>query len=317
MATTPAYNGYQPGFLGSPLPLPQLNEAQQDDLAPLLTGGTMLDYHNFSLQLSASRRFPYYVAANIDGNKFVQASREGSWKTDPRIDKKYQWGSALYEADKSDFDKGHMAKREDMQWGDTKSQAADAAQATFFYTNAVPQHPSLNREVWKKLENYILHTETRKAGLKVSVFTGPVLDHFDPVFVTEVQGQKIKLPTLFWKVVVFPKSDGQLCRVGFLMGQEKLLRKHGIIREQERIRELALGDESNLFLQFAEADTYQVNLSTIETLSGITMPPATDIYTDDRPATLAIQEVQIMRELLADDETSPLDYVITGLDLGS
>ena len=61
-----------------------------------------------------------------------------------------------------------MTRREDVQWGITDEAAQEAADSTFFYPNAVPQHKELNQRIWKRLENYILHTETRKKSLKLS-----------------------------------------------------------------------------------------------------------------------------------------------------
>jgi endonuclease G, mitochondrial len=317
MQPLPPYNGYQSGFLGQAhnLPLPVLTERQQADLAPLLSGeGKIIPYYHFSLLLSATRRFPYLVAANIDGNLFKKIKRKGSWKNDPRIASEHQWGDALYKAPLGDFDKGHMAKREDVQWGDADDYAASAAEATFYYTNAVPQHPSLNRKLWKRLENYILHTETNANGLRVSVFTGPVLDRLDPLFVTEVEGQQIKIPTLFWKVVFYTKSDGLLYRAGFLMGQESLLKKAGIIKDVRAEKE-ADSIEAKLFQQFAEAKTYQVNIATIEQLSKITMPAALEKYTDDRSLDLAIKKVDINKESALNPAILQLGYQIRGLRL--
>jgi endonuclease G len=165
------------------VPLPALRKKRKNELEPVkINNKSKIDYLNFSVQLSASRKFPIFTASNIDGQLFKIAARANDWKIDARVPQ-YQWGKELYKAKKSDFDKGHMTKREDVQWGITRRIAQKAANSTFFYTNAVPQHRDLNQEIWKKLEDYILHTETRKRSLKVCVFTGPVLSRNDPQFV--------------------------------------------------------------------------------------------------------------------------------------
>ena len=212
MADFDLYIGYMEDFLDTrqPVAFPKLKAAQQKDLVPVdNTGDNILHYVNYSLQLSASRRFPYYTATNIDGKLFRKAPRKDKWRRDERIDKQSQWGPELYRAAMSDFDKGHMTKREDVQWGDSIAFASLAADSTFYYTNAVPQHAELNQRIWRSLEDYILHTETAENDLKICVFTGPVLSKLDPFFVTEVNGESIQLPTLFWKIVYFKKkSDG-------------------------------------------------------------------------------------------------------------
>jgi len=170
------YFGYQKNFLSKPVPLPKLSKSQEDDLAPVKDNDdATANYINYSVQLSASRRFPFFSASNINGKLFRKLSREDKWRIDERVHKEHQWGPELYRAQKSDFDRGHMTKREDVQWGHSVMAATKAADSTFFYSNAVPQHARLNQRIWRLLEDYILHAETKEHGLKICVFTGPVL----------------------------------------------------------------------------------------------------------------------------------------------
>ena len=191
-----------------------------------------------------------------------------------------------------------MTRREDVQWGETIDLARKAAYSTFYYTNAVPQHKDLNQEIWKSLEDYILHTETRKKSLKVCVFTGPVLSNDDPEFVTAVNGEKIKLPTIFWKVVIYPGKDGKLHRVGFLMSQKKLLTEDGIIKTVLRAKPGAFEESFN---QFDDAETYQVNISLIERLTDLKMPKAVDSYKDDRSRKLVLEKIEVKPEFTPRD----------------
>ncbi|MBK8194914.1 MAG: DNA/RNA non-specific endonuclease [Lewinellaceae bacterium] len=112
-------------------------------------------------------------------------------------------------------------------------QATEAARSTFYFSNCAPQVGDLNRKEWRSLEDYILKKESSQNKLKINVFTGPVLSENDPVFVTPVKGEQVQIPTLFWKVVYFTNDDQTLNRVGFLMGQKKLLFKNNIVREKE------------------------------------------------------------------------------------
>ncbi|MDQ4139992.1 MAG: DNA/RNA non-specific endonuclease [Bacteroidota bacterium] len=313
MANFKKYAGYSESFINPnlPVPLPQLQADQQADLAPVDgTTNNLANYINYSLALSQRRGFPYFVASNIDGSLFKKASRTDNWRKDSRIDYAHQWGEELYKARKSDFDKGHMTKREDVQWGKTVVEARAAADTTFYFTNAVPQHAELNQEIWAELENYILHTESVPNNLRIAVFTGPVLRSTDPVFVTKVLGKEIQLPTLFWKVVVFTKDDQQLYRVGFLMGQEQLLRKAKIVKPGPvEIRALT----TDLFQEFEDAETYQVNIATIEELTNLTLPPAKDIYEDSRPIKLVLEEVDINARIATSAAVAELGYRIPNL----
>lgn len=307
--------GYDPDFLFNDLisekvPFPILGVSHENDLAPVKDSDeSIVNYLNFSLQLSLSRRFPFFTASNIDGNLFRKANRASSWKLDERV-KGYQWGQVLYSASNSDFDKGHITKREDVQWGNTQDIAQEASDSTFFYSNAVPQHKDLNRKIWKKLENFILHKEARSKTLKVCVFTGPVLSKNDPPFVTQVKGETVLLPTLFWKVVVFPKADGNLYRVGFILSQNKLLKENGIVEELE-----GMAEDDELFMQFDDAATYQVNISLIETLADIEIPKAIDSYKDDRSIKLVLKEIDIDPDLECYSIEPEIEYSISNLIL--
>lgn len=290
--------GYKADFLSSPtpVPLPDLPPELQSKVAPVKRSKTnVLKYVHYSVVQHAERKLPILTAANMNGKTFVKLKRKeifdnkgDKWYKDPRIGKEYQWGQELYSAPKSDFDKGHMTKREDVQWGRNRSLAKRAAASTFFYTNAVPQHKDVNRAIWRDIEDYILHEETIEHGLKINTFTGPIFKDSDPEFISPVKGEKIQLPTLFWKVIYFGKKK-ELFRLGFLVGQDGLLKKHGIVK-QTRSRGLG-ADSGGLFADFEEADTYQVNVPLIEELSGMRFPNAWELFHDERPRKLILETV--------------------------
>ncbi|RNI23366.1 DNA/RNA non-specific endonuclease [Rufibacter latericius] len=317
MSQVNLYNGYDEYFLNvGPesirVSLPELNERLKQDIAVVPgTENNVLHYINFSVLLSSSRKFLFYSASNIDGSLFKKASRSNSWKKDDRA-KPYQLGRELYSAAKSDFDKGHMTKREDVQWGESPGLAQAAADSTFFYSNAVPQHKKLNQRVWRSLEDYVLHSEAKSLNMRVSVFTGPVLSDNDPFFVTPVNDTSIKLPVLFWKVIIYPKSDGLLYRVGFLMSQRRLLIENQIVEEPE----LESGtSEDQLFLRYDSADTYQVNVSTIELLTSLKFYEAIDSYSDNRELQLLMEDVDVDPDLESYSLEQYLGYSIKNLVL--
>lgn len=294
MKSKKPFEGFKPDFLTDTdfefrLAFPKISANRKKDIAPVEgSEDAVLHYMNYSVVLSASRRFPIYTASNIDGKLFHRQDIDAGWRKDDRA-RDFQWGDELYSADHSDFDKGHMTKREDVQWGKTAKAAQDAASTTFFYSNAVPQHKQLNRRIWKSLEDYILHTETKKNKLKICVFTGPVLQKDDPFFVTRISNEAIRIPVVFWKVIYYPKPDGKLYRVGFMMSQQKLLEEFGIVEKHEAV----VRKRGEVFMQFADADTYQVNISLIEKLAELKFPKAIDSFTDDRSIRLTMEEIQV------------------------
>ena len=301
------FQGYDENFiLNKIVSLPKLNEEQINDVVRDKDGNDIIKYINYSLQLSATHKFPFYTATNINGLLFKKVPRKDNWRNDERV-KDYQWGKELYSAPKSNFDRGHMTKREDVQWGETIGIALNAADSTFYYTNAVPQHKDLNRDIWRSLEDYILHTETKQNELRVCVFTGPVLSRSNPYFVTPIDDKQIHIPSLFWKVVIFQKEDGNLYRVGFMMSQNKLLSKNAIIEELE--------SDNELFMQFDDADTYQVNISLIEDITGLEIPKAIDSYSDERSLKLILKEIDIDPDLESDSMGYKLGFSLENIVL--
>lgn len=301
------FQGYDENFISNKnISLPKLNDDQINDVVRDKDGNDIIKYINYSLQLSATHKFPFYTATNIDGLLFKKVPRKDNWRNDKRVED-YQWGKELYSAPKSDFDRGHMTKREDVQWGETIGIALNAADSTFYYTNAVPQHKDLNRDIWRSLEDYILHTETKQNELRVCVFTGPVLSHSNPYFVTPINNKQIQIPSLFWKVVVFQKEDGNLYRVGFMMSQNKLLSKNAIVEELE--------SDNELFMQFDDADTYQVNISLIEDITGLEIPKAIDSYSDERSLKLILKEIDIDPDLESDSIEYQLGFSLKNIIL--
>jgi len=308
MISEKLFQGYDEKFISNQtVPLPNLSSEQNDDLVLDDEGNKVIKYINYSLQQSASHKFPFYTATNIDGIQFKKVPRKDNWRKDTRLSQEFQWGKELYSAPKSDFDKGHMTKREDVQWGETSGIALNAANSTFYYTNAVPQHKDLNRDIWRSLEDYILHTEIKQNELRICVFTGPVLLSSNPYFVTPINGKQIQIPSLFWKVVIFQKEDGNLYRVGFMMSQNKLLQENHIIEELE--------SEDQIFNQFKDAGTYQVNVSLIEEMTGLEIPNAIDSYNDTRNKKLVLKEIDIDPELESDSIEYQLGFIIENLNL--
>jgi endonuclease G len=77
-----------------------------------------------------------------------------------------------------------------------------------------------------------------------------------------------------------------------MMSQRKLLIENGIVEELETAT-----SEDELFMQFDDAATYQVNVSLIEQLAAIQLPKAIDSYNDDRNVKLVLNEIEIDPDL--------------------
>lgn len=315
--------GYNNFFLGENfvVGMPNYKEYDNDIAINKETTNYELDYIYYSVIQSKSRRVPIISASNIYRIKFEKVDRSGSFKKDDRINYDEQLTSKDYKQfntiKAATIEKGHMTKREDVQWdinGD-ENEALDAARSTFFYPNAAPQHDSLNNGPWKYLENSVIIKGRVPEPAKVSVFTGPVLDKLDPEFKVRLQdGSVFKIPILFWKVIYYLKEDGNLYRAGFLMGQINPLRKDDLINEIG-FRDFELVEKKSSlkpFLEFKEDENYQVPVSMIEELTKLKFQDAIDCHENIKPTILKLEEVQIrsFEDALINQEPS---FEVSGL----
>ncbi|HEU4667090.1 MAG TPA: DNA/RNA non-specific endonuclease [Arthrobacter sp.] len=230
LAIDPDYSGrkgYDPGFLGIPVPLPVLTAGQRADVARNRGAAdgqdpAVLNYHHFSLVMKRTRRLALYTAVNVDGQLSQSPKRDrDKWYFDPRLDRSEQTGDALY-AD-NDFDRGHLVRRLDPAWGpDNVARAAN--DDTFHFTNCSPQHKKFNQgaSLWAGLEDYLLDT-AKAEGLRLTVFTGPAFTARDPDF------QGTLIPLAFWKIPVFRRPDGSHSASAYMISQHELV--EDILRE--------------------------------------------------------------------------------------
>jgi endonuclease G len=221
-------NGFDEYFLGDHTPLPRLNEKLKKKIATHVDNPNryVLKYHHYSTVHHAVRRQPVYAAINITGLKRYAAldGRSDKWFRDNRIDYDVQLNDEFYKY--SGFDRGHLCRREEAEWGNTMAFAELAANLTCSYTNACPQVPTLNRAkygahgMWGRLEIEILEkgvAAKNEDERKIVVYNGPIFHEDDPVF------KGVQIPLHFWKVVVWRNPDGKLNTTAFILHQDRLV----------------------------------------------------------------------------------------------
>ena len=195
---------FDPDFLGDGfrVPMPDLSDSLR---ASAFASGAVLDYTHYSLVMHSERRVAIFTAHNVDASRVVRVKGGLTWKMDERAGEN-QLGSETY--DGNQLDKGHLVRREDVLWGPVP-EAKLANKATYFYTNAAPQHKNFNQDEWVMLEDWILDKAT-DFSYRLCVFTGPVLRSNDPVLndlppilrtMFRARGPA-QIPAAFWKVVV-------------------------------------------------------------------------------------------------------------------
>ena len=256
--------GYRSNFLGSknrisiPKPLPIIK-----DRIAKLTGrrSVILKYHLYSVIFHEDRKLPLISAINVDGdeaNRQDKTKRRDVWIRDNRIDYDIQLDKDFYR--NSGFDKGHMSRREDANWGDTPAEAKRNADLTCVYTNACPQVPTLNRSnrhgLWGKLEKIVLEKGAIVEGDRtdrISVFSGPIFKDNDRRF------RGVQIPTEFYKVICWLTDNRDLRVTGFKLSQVDLL-------EDIDLEELGLQDN----IEFKE---YQCSLAQLQAETHIDFSP--------------------------------------------
>jgi len=269
---------YNVNFIsGLPVKLPTIPRNRKNEIAPLLNEkGYVIDYLHHSVVMNKKRKFAFFTASNISGKEWKNMERKGNFKKDTiAIDPAFQYGNELYKAIKSkglrsnDFEQGHLTSFQEVIWGGTEERKK-AAGDTFYYTNCVPQHERVNSGLWRSLEQYILKTQTINHDLRVSVITGPVLSDNDPYYIKTINGQYVKIPCAFWKVVYYPNQNG-LNAVGFMMSHTNLLLQDGTVSFEKRsVRSMAPAPSpEDFFMDYKYDSVYQVRVEFIQQKTGL------------------------------------------------
>lgn len=259
-ATYKDRKGFDPAFLQPGKPhgrvlLPTLG-ADLAKFAVALTAhpdSHVLDYHHFSVVMHRTRRFAIYSAANVDfQGRFGLARPKDVWRVDPRIDASVQVSDSFYTGNQ--FDRGHLTRREDLEFGADPAQARLSAADTCHWTNCTPQHARFNEsaQLWQGLEKHILERAVDKNDFRAQVITGPVFDPTDPV----LDGfADTPYPLRFWKVVAAINASGALFATAYVLDQREVVQTFG-----------TRGAPATPFTPYK---TFQTTVGEIERLTGL------------------------------------------------
>ena len=244
----------RPGKLDGRVFLPTLSERLAAQAAPLLAkkAGSVLDYHHYSVVLHKARRFAIYSAASIDfSGRFAIPRGKDVWRVDPRIDAGLQVTGACYQ--NNQFDRGHLTRREDLEYGASMASAIAAANDTCHWTNCTPQAAPFNegKQLWAGLELHILEEAVEKNRFKAQVITGPVFGVRDPV-IPGFPG--LRYPLRYWKVVAAINASDKLFATAYVLDQRAQI-------------EPATRDAPEV--PFTPYKTFQTTIANIETLTDL------------------------------------------------
>jgi endonuclease G, mitochondrial len=209
----------RPGKLDGRVFLPTLADKLAAQAAPLLAkkAGNVLHYHHYSVVLHKVRRFAIYSAASIDfSGRFKIPRNKDVWRVDPRVSAELQVTGDCYE--NNQFDRGHLTRREDLEYGADEASALAAANDTCHWTNCTPQTAKFNegKQLWAGLELHILEQAVVKDRFRAQVITGPVFGTGDPP-IPGLPG--IRYPLRYWKVVAAINASGKLFATAYVLDQ--------------------------------------------------------------------------------------------------
>lgn len=248
--------GYDPDFLGArwrvglPVLSSQLAQQAARLIHPRPDNSHILHYHHFSVVMHAQRRFAIYSAANISFTQRYSMNRPRDvWRIDPRIAATAQVGASYYEDNQ--FDRGHLTRREDLEFGDTPLMALQSAADTNHFTNCTPQHKLFNqgKALWQGIERHILEDAIMSGHFKAQVITGAVFDKADPLY------RQVQYPLQFWKVVAAVNVQGKLFATAYLASQRDTIAQSGL--------------EAAPALPFTPYRTFQLKIAEVERLTGL------------------------------------------------
>jgi endonuclease G, mitochondrial len=229
-------SGYNPRFIpGVVLDMPEPDAALKKQIAPLRAGEAdaekgVLDYEHFSVVLNKAKRIAMFTATNINGEDYLNVDRvigrvkdgaEGeTWYLDPRVSQTFYLDQSFYSAWSTYFDRGHLTRRMDPNWG-TPEIAERANADTYHFPNCSPQHFRFNQsaDFWQGAERYILEKGAlaNDSNAHLCVFQGPIFADAIDRYADDVQ-----IPSSFFKVIIW-KSDAGLKAVGLVVDQLALM----------------------------------------------------------------------------------------------
>lgn len=236
LSVFPEDAGYDPDFLpGFQVPLPVPEHALRAELAPRTDQPEefWLPFRHFSTLVHARRRMPVLSAVNIAGHlkpDGAMPNRPG-WSYDPRIDEAHQPDDSIFS---NLVQRGHMAAREYVYWGDSDEEIKQADIHSFTLSNACPQLASFNGGggEWFQVERLVMEG-SKAEELKVTEFMGPIFRADDPEYDSlrgpgsdAEFGTSIRIPLRFWKIVLWVE-DGTLQHRAFVFDQREELEEAG------------------------------------------------------------------------------------------
>ena len=176
------------------------------------TADQILPNRNYLIGYSYLFRQPRWAMQVIDGRaKDVSVDREDCFRTDLRIPEEFRATIADYSG--SGYDRGHLVPS-----ADNNSSRLENSE-TFLISNMAPQHPDLNRKVWRILEDKVRKTALIQKVVEVYAISGPVFDITKPF---SKIGDDVVVPHEFFKTILVEDNRGKFKFYSFLIPNKEM-----------------------------------------------------------------------------------------------
>ncbi|NMW32147.1 DNA/RNA endonuclease G [Altererythrobacter sp. RZ02] len=144
--------------------------------------------------------------------------RLNNFRADTRIPRRFRAGLRAYKG--SGYDRGHLVASANQDLQNIQNSE------TFLLSNMSPQHPDLNRRIWRQLEEEIRKLDAKDSILETYVLTCPIF-YFGKAVETigadsKYFGIDVPIPHAFVKSVLTENKRGQLDLYTFEMKNERL-----------------------------------------------------------------------------------------------
>ena len=201
-----------------------LGEDRRIPWPTVLGTARQLPYLNFSVVANPARRLAWYVAYNVDLTQQDDlGQRPIQLREDALIDPVFQPRDTHFRG--SGYDRGHLACRRSLGWGED-GKAAIAGRQAFFLTNTGPQNRWVNRGSYLLVERWEERLSLEHGRL--IVFCGPLFGDDDEPFRGKEVGddgfvaeETFRIPQAYWKVIVTLGPDRSIEARAFLFPNPK------------------------------------------------------------------------------------------------
>lgn len=151
----------------------------------------------------------------VDPDK-TDVGRADNFRSDYRVPKMFRADLADYK--NSGFDRGHLVASANQIEIDVQNSE------TFLLSNMSPQHPDLNRRIWRELEEAVRKLNARKNIYETYVLSGPIFN-FNKLVKTigseDANGVTLPIPHAYFKSVLTENNRGALHMWSFIIPNER------------------------------------------------------------------------------------------------